>query len=78
MKKLWLLCLLALGLLPATAQETAPEGFEHWTAASLKELDQELTKEAAGNAHHIGVRRLSDFPNDLFMLSHREADGTPE
>jgi len=26
----------------------------------------------------MAVRRLLDFPNDLFMLSRREADGQPE
>jgi mannose-6-phosphate isomerase-like protein (cupin superfamily) len=78
MKKLCLLFLLTLALLPATAQEAVPEGFEHWTAASLMQIDREIAKEASTNARHMGVRRLSDFPNDLYMLSHREADGTPE
>jgi len=78
MKRLSFLCLFALALLPATAQEKGPEGFEHWTTTSLKQLDQELSKEAASNANHSGVRRLSDFPNDLFMLARREADGQPE
>jgi mannose-6-phosphate isomerase-like protein (cupin superfamily) len=78
MKKSCLLLLLTLALLPATAQEVVPEGFEHWTAASLKQIDQEITKDAATNPHHIGLRRLGDFPNDLYMLSRREADGIPE
>jgi mannose-6-phosphate isomerase-like protein (cupin superfamily) len=78
MKRLCLLGLLALGLLPATAQETVPAGFEHWTAASLKQIDQELAKEAAGSTHHNAARRLSDFPNELFMFARREADGVPE
>jgi mannose-6-phosphate isomerase-like protein (cupin superfamily) len=78
MKKLCLLLLLALALLPGTAQEVVPEGFELWTAASLKQIDQEIAKDAATNAHHIGLRHLADFPNDLYMLSRREADGVPE
>jgi len=80
MKRLWPLCLLALALLPATAQEQGkvPEGFELWSAASLKEMQQQLVKEAASNENHLGLRRLSDFPNDLFLLAHREADGQPE
>jgi mannose-6-phosphate isomerase-like protein (cupin superfamily) len=78
MKKLWLGCLLAFILLPVTAQENTPEGFEHWTASSLKQLDQQLVKDAGANAHHIGLRRLSDYSNDLYMLSHREGDGQPE
>src|SRR5215469_11823986 len=56
----------------------APEGFQHWTAVSLNQMAQELRTEAAGNPHHIATRRLADFPNDLFMLSHREADGAVE
>jgi len=80
MKRLWPLCLLALALLPATAQNQGkvPEGFEHWSAASLKEMQQQLAKEAAGNEAHLGLRRLTDFPNDLYMVAHREADGQPE
>ncbi len=74
-----MLCLVAL-LLPlvAAAQESVPEGFEHWTADSLKQLEQTLKTEAAANPHHISVRHLQDFPNDTFMLSYREADGGVE
>jgi mannose-6-phosphate isomerase-like protein (cupin superfamily) len=78
MKKLWLGCLLAFILLPVTAQENSPEGFEHWTPSSLKQIDQQLVKDAGANAHHMGLRRLSDYSNDLYMLSRREADGQPE
>ena len=80
MKRLWPLCLLTLALLPVSAQDQGkgPEGFEHWSAASLKEVQQQLAKEAASNESHLGLRRLSDFPNDLFMVAHREADGQPE
>lgn len=76
--KALLFCLLALALPLLTAQETVPEGFEHWTADSLKQLDQALKVEAGKNAHHIGMQRLGDFPNDTFMLSRREADGIVE
>ena len=78
MKRLWMLCLLRIFLLPATAQETAPNGFEYWTAASLKQMEGELRTEAAKDAHHLGLRRLGDFPNELFLFAHREADGQPE
>jgi mannose-6-phosphate isomerase-like protein (cupin superfamily) len=71
-------CLLVFGLLVASAQETAPEGFEHWTSASLTQVEQQLKTEAATSPHHIGTKRLADFPNDLFMLSRREADGIVE
>lgn len=71
-------CLLVLVVVVVSAQEMAPEGFQHWTAVSLNQMAQELRTEAAGNPHHIATRRLADFPNDLFMLSHREADGIVE
>jgi mannose-6-phosphate isomerase-like protein (cupin superfamily) len=76
--KALLFCLFALALPLLTAQETVPEGFEHWTADSLRQLDQTLKVEAGKNAHHIGMQRLGDFPNDTFMLSRREADGIVE
>jgi mannose-6-phosphate isomerase-like protein (cupin superfamily) len=76
--KFWLLCLFALALPVVTAEETVPDGFQQWTAESLKQLEQTLQGEAASNAHHISVRRLSDFANDTFMLSRREADGIVE
>jgi mannose-6-phosphate isomerase-like protein (cupin superfamily) len=78
MKRLWLICLLAVVQLPVTAQQTAPEGFEHWSPASIKELNQDLKKEAAKSAQHLASRRLADFSNDLFMVAHRETDGQPE
>src|SRR5205809_7662282 len=78
MIKVLLFSLLALALPLLSAQETMPEGFEHWTADSLKQLDQKLSAEAGKNAHHIGMQRLGDFPNDAFMLSRREADGIVE
>jgi len=78
MRRLWMVCLLGFFLLPVTAQETVPSGFEHWTAASLKQMQGELSTEAAKDAHHLGLRRLGDFPNDLFLFAHREADGSPE
>ncbi len=78
MIKVLLFSLLALALPLLSAQETMPEGFEHWTADSLKQLDQKLSAEAGNNPHHIGMQRLGDFPNDTFMLSRREADGIVE
>ncbi|PYV69015.1 MAG: hypothetical protein DMG97_22275 [Acidobacteria bacterium] len=60
------------------AQESVPQGFEHWSADSLKQLEQTLKAEAATNEHHLAVRRLKDYPNDLFMISNRQADGVVE
>src|SRR5258707_5210181 len=71
-------CLLALTCFLAIAQDTAPEGFQLWTAASLTQVEQELKIEAANNPHHIGTRRLVDYPHDLFMLSRPESDGIVE
>lgn len=73
-----LLGLLAIALLMVSAEEKVPEGFQHWTGASLKELEQTLKTEADASAHHMAVRRLGDFPQDTFMLSRREADGVVE
>jgi mannose-6-phosphate isomerase-like protein (cupin superfamily) len=41
-------------------------------------MAKELGTEAASAPHHVATRRLADFPNDLFMLAHREADGIAE
>ena len=71
MRRLWMVWLLGFFLLPVTAQETVPSGFEHWTTASLKQMQGELSTEAAKDAHHLGLRRLGDFPNDLFLFAHR-------
>lgn len=73
-----LCCLFALAVLIASAQQTSPEGFQYWTAASLTQAEQELSTQAASDPHHLAARRLADFPNELFMLAHREADGVVE
>jgi mannose-6-phosphate isomerase-like protein (cupin superfamily) len=78
MKKLWLCCLLLVPLQGVTSQEPAPEGFKIWTTASLNSVNQTLSHEAPSDPRHFAVQMLSDFPNDAFMLVHREADGQPE
>jgi len=78
MKVFWLLGLLAITLVMVSAEEKVPEGFQHWTGASLKELEQTLKSEADASAHHMSVRALGDFPQDKFMLSRRQTDGMPE
>jgi mannose-6-phosphate isomerase-like protein (cupin superfamily) len=78
MKKLCLLFLLALAFLPVTAQETLPSGFELWTATSLKQLGQELSKNAASDPHHAATHRFADYSNDYALFARREADGIPE
>jgi mannose-6-phosphate isomerase-like protein (cupin superfamily) len=78
MKRVCLLCLLAVPFLFAAAQETAPEGFLHWTPATLQNIAQGLAKNAATDPHHVAVKQIADFPNELFLLAHREADGQVE
>lgn len=78
MKVFGLLGLIAIALVMVSAEDKVPDGFQHWTGASLKELEQTLKTEAGASAHHIAVRRLGDFAQDTFMLSRREADGMPE
>jgi len=77
MKVFWLLGLLAIILVMVSAEEKVPEG-QHWTGASLKDLEQTLKSEADASAHHMSVRALGDFPQDKFMLSRRQTDGMPE
>jgi mannose-6-phosphate isomerase-like protein (cupin superfamily) len=82
MKLFWRFNLLAttlvITLLMVSAEEKVPDGFQQWTGASLKELEQTLKTEAGASAHHMAVRRLGDFSQDTFMLSRREADGVVE
>ena len=77
--KVWgLLGLLAITLVLVSAEEKVPDGFQQWTGASLKDLEQTLKTEADASSHHMSVRRLADFPQDTFMLSRRQADGVVE
>jgi len=78
MKKLLLLSLMAIPFLAVNSQAPAPAGFEHWTTADLQTLNKSLAEKAAGDAHHAASKTISDYPNDLFMLAHREADGQAE
>jgi mannose-6-phosphate isomerase-like protein (cupin superfamily) len=78
MKRRWLLALMAIPLVLLSAQAPAPAGFEHWTPAELQGAAKELATTAAADTHHVATKTLGDFSNDLFLLAHREADGTPE
>jgi len=75
MRVFGLMGLIAITLLMVSAEEKVPDGFQQWTGASLKELEQTLKTEADASSHHMAVRRLMDFPQDTFMLSRRQADG---
>jgi mannose-6-phosphate isomerase-like protein (cupin superfamily) len=78
MNKAWLFCLLLIPFQGVTPQEPAPEGFKLWTPASLNSVNQTLRHDAPSDPHHFAVQMLSDFPNDAFILVHREADGQVE
>jgi mannose-6-phosphate isomerase-like protein (cupin superfamily) len=78
MKKLWLLSLIVVPLMVAGSEDPVPEGFQHWNTGSLKTLGQTLNSEATSDPHHFAVKQLADFPNEAFLLVHREADGQVE
>jgi len=79
MRKRCMFCLIPLLFsVFSLAQEALPEGFEHWTADSLRELQQTVKTEAASNPQHLSVRRLKDFSNEWFMFGQRQADGAVE
>src|SRR5205809_6368224 len=78
MKKPWLLSLIAIPCRVVRSEEPVPQGFEHWTPANLQHALQALGAEAAADVHHFAVKQLSDFPNEAFLLAHREADGQVE
>jgi mannose-6-phosphate isomerase-like protein (cupin superfamily) len=78
MKKTCLLSLIAIPLLVVRSQEPVSQGFEHWNPASQQRVTQALAAEAATDPHHFAVKQLSDFPNEAFLLVHREADGQAE
>ena len=78
MKKLWLVPLIAIPFLVVRSEEPIPQGFEHWTPTNLQHAAQALATEAATDPHHFAVKQLSDFPNEAFLLVHREADGQVE
>jgi mannose-6-phosphate isomerase-like protein (cupin superfamily) len=77
-KAFGLVFLLAIPFLLAKSDEPAPEGFVHWSAATMSRLGTTLSASAATDPHHLAVNRLKDFPNEYFLLAHREADGQPE
>src|SRR5258707_14742517 len=78
MKKIWLVCLIAIPFLVAQSQASLPAGFEHWTNADLQVVNKTLAAKAAGESHHAASKHLSDCQNELFMLAHKEADDQPE
>jgi mannose-6-phosphate isomerase-like protein (cupin superfamily) len=78
MKNFLLLSLMVILSLAGQSQAPVPAGFEHWTAADLQTVNKTLAEKAATDSHHAASKTISDYPNDLFMLAHREADGQSE
>jgi len=78
MKRLCQLSLIAIPLLVVRSEEPIPTGFEHWTPATLQRATQALAADAATDPHHFAVKQISDYPNEAFLLVHREADGQVE
>jgi len=60
------------------SQEALPTGFAYWSIANLHAEAQALAQKSAADPHHSATKQLVDFPNDLFLLAHREADGQVE
>ena len=78
MKKLCLLALITVPFLAVSSEEPTPAGFLHCTSADLQSLSRPLAATAAADPHHLATKQLADYPNDLFLLAHRQADGSPE
>ena len=78
MKKLLLLSLVVIPFVAVNSQAPGPVGYEHWTAADLQTLNKSLAEKAASDSHHSASKSIADYPNDLFMVAHREADGQVE
>src|SRR5438128_12389901 len=78
MKNFLLLSLMVLLSLAVQSQAPIPAGFEHWTAADLQTVNKTLAERGATDSHHAASKTISDYPNDLFLLAHREAHGQSE
>ena len=62
----------------ASAQNAPPVGFEHWSAASLKQFGESLKSGLTKNPLHFEVHQISDFDHESFLVARREADGQVE
>jgi hypothetical protein len=78
LKILSLFSLLLIPFSAAAPDATTPAGFELWTPAALSDAGKLLAAKAATDAHRAAIQQLSSFPNEYFMLVHREADGVVE
>jgi len=78
MKKLCLLAVILIPVASANSDNAAPAGFHSWSESALKSMTRTLATKAASDPHHLATLQLADYPNDTFLLAHREADGAPE
>ncbi len=69
---------MAIPFLAVQSQDAPPRGFQYWAADSLQTATKTLTADAATDPHHFAVEQMADFPNDSFILVHRQADGQAE
>src|SRR5215467_6023133 len=78
MRRVLLLGLLVVPMTAINSQAPAPAGFEYWSAADLRAQGKLLVEKAATDSHRAATKTFSEYPNDLFLLAHREADGLVE
>jgi mannose-6-phosphate isomerase-like protein (cupin superfamily) len=78
MKRLLVLCLLALPLLANAPQQQPPAGFQYWTPAGFAAGAKQLGAKAGTDPHRAATQQLGGFDNDYYLLAHREADGLAE
>lgn len=78
MKKVFLLSVLVVPFLAVNSQAPAPAGVEHWSTTDMQSLAKTLATNAASDPHKAASKTIADYPNELFMLAHREADGVAE
>jgi mannose-6-phosphate isomerase-like protein (cupin superfamily) len=77
-KKLFLLSFLVMPFLAVNSQSPAPAGFQSWSSSDFQSLGKTLAVSAAKDPHKAASVTIADYPNELFMVAHREADGVPE
>ena len=77
-KRLFLLSLLVIPFLAVNSQSPAPAGFQSWSSSDFQSLAKTLAASAAKDPHKAASVTIADYPNELFLVAHREADGVPE
>jgi mannose-6-phosphate isomerase-like protein (cupin superfamily) len=61
----------------SSPQPADPDGFQLWSAESLAAAKQKLVQSVSG-PNRASLQTLADYPNELLLLVHREADGQAE